>query len=87
MARKPGKKQKENPAGCAGESKQMKANIREEKRTVDPAKFEFCDEITRFHHISFFSKYFQSSVILYIQTIASEKKQNINIYQNITSLI
>ena len=47
MARKPAKKQKENPAGCAGEGKQRKGNIEEEKRTADSAKLEFCDEITR----------------------------------------
>ena len=40
-------KQKEIPAGCAGEGTQNKRNIGEEKRTVDSAKFEFCDEITR----------------------------------------
>ena len=35
MARKPGKKQKENPAKCAGEEgKQCKENIGKEKRTV-----------------------------------------------------
>ena len=45
MARKPGKKQKENPAGWAGESNRGE-DIRE-KRTVNSAKFEFCDEITR----------------------------------------
>ena len=47
MARKPEKKLKENPAGSAGESKQSKGNIGEEKMTVDNAKFEFCYEITR----------------------------------------
>ena len=47
MVRKPVKKQKENPAGCAGEGKQSKRNIGEEKITVESAKFEFCDEITR----------------------------------------
>ena len=44
--RKPVKKQKENPAGCAGEGKQSEGNIGEEKRTVS-TKFEFCDEITK----------------------------------------
>ena len=34
LARKPVKKQKENPAGCAGEGKQSKGNIGEEKRTI-----------------------------------------------------
>ena len=47
IARKSRKKQKENRAGCAGEGKQRKGNIREEKRTVDSVKFDFCDEITR----------------------------------------
>ena len=47
MARKQVEKQKENPPGCAGERRQSKGNIGEEKRTVDSAKFEFCDEITR----------------------------------------
>ena len=31
MARKPGKKQKENPVGCTGESKRWKGNMREGK--------------------------------------------------------
>ena len=35
MARKPGKKQKENLAGCTGEGKQRRINIGEVKRTVD----------------------------------------------------
>ena len=47
MTSKPVKKQKENPAGCAGEGKQRKGNIGEEKRKVDSDRFEFCDEITR----------------------------------------
>ena len=47
MARKPGKKQKENPARCTGEGKERKDNIGEEERTIDSAKFEYCDEITR----------------------------------------
>ena len=47
MVRKPVKKQEENPAGCAGEGKQSKGNTGEEKRTVDSAKIEFCDKITR----------------------------------------
>ena len=47
MAKKPGKKQKENPAGCTGEGKQRKGYIGEKKMTVDSAKFKFCDEITR----------------------------------------
>ena len=47
MARKPVKKQKENPVGCDGEGKQSKGNIGEEKRMVDSTKFEFSDEITR----------------------------------------
>ena len=47
MAWEPGKKPKENPAVCAGEGKQRKGNIGEEKRTVHSAIFEFCDEITR----------------------------------------
>ena len=34
MARKPVKKQKENPAGCAEEGKKRKGNIGEEKLTV-----------------------------------------------------
>ena len=46
MAWKPAKIHKEISAGCAGESKQRKGYI-EEKRTVDSAKSEFCDEITR----------------------------------------
>ena len=41
------KKQEDNPAGCAGDSEQSKGNIGEERRTVDSAKFEFCDEIRR----------------------------------------
>ena len=41
------KKQKGNTAGYAGEGKQRKGNIEEEKRTVHSTKFEFCDEITR----------------------------------------
>ena len=41
------KKLKENPAGYAVEGKQNKGNIREEKRTVDSAKFELYDEIKR----------------------------------------
>ena len=45
MVRKPLKKQKENPAGCAGEDKQSKGNVN--KRAVDSVKFEFCEEITR----------------------------------------
>ena len=45
MASKPVKKRKENPAWCAGEGKQIKGNIGEEKRTVDSVKFEFCGEI------------------------------------------
>ena len=32
---------------CAGEGKQSKGNIGEEKRTVDSANVSFCDEITR----------------------------------------
>ena len=32
MARKPGKKQKENPAGCTGEGKILKANKRKVQR-------------------------------------------------------
>ena len=47
MARKPGQKQKEKPAGCAGESEQRKRNIGEEESTVDSAKFESCDEIAK----------------------------------------
>ena len=35
MARKSVKKQKENQAGCVGESKHRKGNIGEEKRMVD----------------------------------------------------
>ena len=31
MARKPGKKQKENPVDCTGESKRWKGNIKEGK--------------------------------------------------------
>ena len=34
LARKPVKQQKENPAECAGEGKQSKGNIGEEKRKV-----------------------------------------------------
>ena len=30
MARKPGKKQKENPVECTGEGKRLKGNIQEE---------------------------------------------------------
>ena len=41
-----GKKQKENPAGCAWKAKATnQRNEGEEKRTVDSAKFEFYDEI------------------------------------------
>ena len=29
IARKPGKKQQENPVGCTGEGKSLKGNIRE----------------------------------------------------------
>ena len=47
MVRKPVKKQMENQAGCAGDGKQIKGNIGEGKRTVNPTKFELCDEITR----------------------------------------
>ena len=47
MVRKPGKKQKENPAGCAGEGKQKKGNIGEEKRKMYSAKCEVCNETTR----------------------------------------
>ena len=47
MSRKPGKKQKENPAGGAGEGKQRKGLVGEEKWGVYSAKFEFCDEIMR----------------------------------------
>ena len=43
----PVKKQKENPAGCAGEGKQRKGNTGEEKRMVYYTKFEFYDESTR----------------------------------------
>ena len=32
MARKPGKKQKENPAGCAGEGKQNKRKCRRREK-------------------------------------------------------
>ena len=32
MARKPGKKQKENSVGCTGEAKRLKGNIREGSR-------------------------------------------------------
>ena len=34
MARKPVKKQKENPVGCTGEGKRWKGNIREGSREV-----------------------------------------------------
>ena len=34
-ARKPVKLQNKSPAGCAGEGKQSKGNIEEEKRTVE----------------------------------------------------
>ena len=47
IAWKPGKKQKENPAECAGNGKNSKGNIGEKKRAIDSTKFEFCDEITR----------------------------------------
>ena len=50
MARKPGKKQKEYPAGCAWEGKQRKGNIGEEKRTIDSANLEFCD-VTRRRYV------------------------------------
>ena len=49
MARNPAKKQKENPAGCAGEGEQSKGDIGEEKRTVDYAKFQFVTASTIFH--------------------------------------
>ena len=39
LARKPVKKQKENPAGCAGEGEQIKGNIGEDKRMVASDKF------------------------------------------------
>ena len=45
MTRKPGKKQKENPARCAEEKKCAEERRRE--KDVDSAKFEFRDEITR----------------------------------------
>ena len=35
------KKQKENPAGCAGEGKQRRGNIEEEKMAVDSDNFDF----------------------------------------------
>ena len=35
MAKKPVKKQEENPAGCVGEDKQSTGNVGEVKRTVD----------------------------------------------------
>ena len=38
--------QKQNPAGCAGEGKQSKDNIGEEKGSVYPP-IAFWDEITR----------------------------------------
>ena len=38
-------KQKENRTGWAGEGKQGKGNIGEEKMPVVFAKFELCDEI------------------------------------------
>ena len=41
------KKQKENPAGCAGEGKQRKGNIGKEKRTVYSVKSKLSVEITR----------------------------------------
>ena len=47
MARKPVKKQKENPAGCTGKGKQSKKNIGEEKRMVYSAKFKLCDKTRR----------------------------------------
>ena len=40
------KLQKQNPAGCAGEGKQSKDNIGEEKGSVYPP-IAFWDEITR----------------------------------------
>ena len=41
MARKPNKKRQKNPAGCAGEIKQSKENIGEEKNTFGNDKFDF----------------------------------------------
>ena len=41
------KKQKENPAGCAGDCEQSKGNIGEEKRMVYSAKFKLCDKTRR----------------------------------------
>ena len=43
LSKKPVKKQKENSAGCVGEGKQDNGNIGKDKKTVDSAKFEFCD--------------------------------------------
>ena len=43
MAKKPGKKQKENPVGCTGESK--RGNIREGK-TGTVMELEFKGEVT-----------------------------------------
>ena len=43
MTRKPVKKQKENPAGCAREGKQRKGNIGEDKWTVESDKLESCE--------------------------------------------
>ena len=39
ITRKPVKKRKENPAGCAGEGNQSKGNIGEEEKTLDSDKF------------------------------------------------
>ena len=47
MTRKPGKGQKEYPCRVRWGSNQREGNIGEEKRTVDSAKFEFCDVITK----------------------------------------
>ena len=41
------KKRKENPAGCAGDDKQSKGNLGEDKWSAYSAKFEFCNEFTR----------------------------------------
>ena len=41
MARKPGKRQKENPTGCARKSRLSKSKYIEEKRKISSFKFKF----------------------------------------------
>ena len=41
------KKQKEDPAGCAGEGKQSKRNTTYRRREKDSCIRQFCDDITK----------------------------------------